>query len=61
MPKEIANKTKKEIHRRCKKCLPAEVFPPEADSPWAEAKEGGDEGEFYACPVVSFAVLLGCG
>ena len=35
-------KTKKEVHWRCRKCLPAVAL----------AKEGGDENEFYACPVV---------
>ena len=56
-------KTKKEIYWRCKKCLHAEAL----------AMEGGDEHEFYACPVASpdsiedprlrrdFALLLGCG
>lgn len=71
MPKEIANKTKENIHPirepavsngascKCKKiwidgCLPVGrvACPSEAS-----AKEGED----YACPVVSFALLLGSG
>ena len=36
-------KTKKEVYWRCKKCLHAEAL----------AMEGGDEHEFYACPVAS--------